>query len=358
MNRTLVLVVLLGTILVAGCRTARQPRFPRAAAGALLLIGGGLDDDQQPVFDRFLALAGRDRAPRIVVVTAASGDQDDMAIGKVAALRTWWPGLACDVVRRETTTEATVAALDAATGLFFTGGDQQRITDRYRPAGADTPEWLAMQRLLDRGGVIAGSSAGCAMMGERMLLGGGSADALGADGPRVGPGMRLQPWVLTDSHFFERHRTGRLVAALEATGQRLGVGVSEDGCVEIDLATGVLIGIGTAEALLIDIGTLQRDGANRRAVRALRIPPSVRIDLRERLRQPAVPPPTRPLEPPTSEVIAEEGQNRQLASWRLFARAADGGVWQLPLDGHRLVAWPAGDGESVFDVEVGPAPGK
>ncbi|MBL8727311.1 MAG: cyanophycinase [Planctomycetes bacterium] len=355
MSRVRLVVLLLAAVLAASCRTAR-PRFPRAAEGALLLIGGGLDDDQQPVFDRFLALAGRDRPPRIVVVTAASGDQDDMATGKVAALQTWWPGLPCEVVRRETTTEATVAAIDRATGLFFTGGDQQRITDRYRPGGRDTPEWLAMRRLLQRGGVIAGSSAGCAMMGERMLLGGSSGDALGDGGPRVGPGMLFEPWVMTDSHFFERHRTGRLVAALEATGQRLGIGVSEDGCVELDLATGVLTGIGTAEALLLDIGALHRDGPHRRAVRALRVPQSARIDLRERLQRPVAAPPPRPPAAPAAETIVEEGQNRQLASWRLFARAAEGGVWQLALDGHRLVAWPAGDGESVFDVEVGTAP--
>lgn len=355
MNCHKLVVLVLAVVVAAGCRTSR-PRFPRPAEGALLLIGGGLDDDQQPVFDRFLALAGRDRPPHVVVVTAASGDQDDMALGKVAALQTWWPGLPCEVVRRETPTEATVAAIDRATGLFFTGGDQQRITDRYRPGGSGTPEWLAMQRLLQRGGVIAGSSAGCAMMGERMLLGGSSGDALGAAGPRVGPGMHLQPWVLTDSHFFERHRTGRLVAALEATGQRLGVGVSEDGCVEIDLATGVLTGIGTAEALLLDIGSLRHDGPHRRSVRALRVPQSARVDLRERLQRSAAPPPPRPPATPTDESIAEEGQNRQLASWRLFARAADGGVWQLALEGHRLVAWPAGDGESVFDVEVEPAP--
>jgi cyanophycinase len=351
MNRRL-FVLLCAVALAVGCRTPRPPRFPRAEAGALLLIGGGLDDDQQPVFDRFLAIAGRDRPPRIVVVTAASGDQDDMAIGKTAALQTWWPGVACDVVRRETSTEATVAAIDAASGLFFTGGDQKRITERYRPGDADSPEWLAMRRLLQRGGVIAGSSAGCAMMGERMLLGGVSGDALGAAGPRVGPGMHFLPWALTDSHFFERHRFGRLVAALEATGQRLGIGVGEDGCVEIDLATGQLIGIGVAETLLVDVGAMRRDGADRRGVRVLRVPQHARVDLRARLAGPAAAPPPRPPATPTAEAIVEEGQNRQLASWRLFARAADGGVWQLALEGHRLVAWSAGDGEGVVDIEV------
>jgi cyanophycinase len=346
---------LLLVTLTTACGAAPAPAPAPRSAGTLLLIGGGLDDDHRDTFERFLALAARHGAPRIAVVTAASGDQDTMADGKVAALQAWWPGVACDVVRRETPTAATVAAIDAATALFFTGGDQQRITARYRPDGGDTPEWLAMRRLLDRGGVIAGSSAGCAMLGPHMLLGGDSTAALGADGPRVGPGMGLQPWLLTDSHFFERHRLGRLVAALEATGQRLGLGVGEDGCVELDLATARLRGIGPSESLLVDVGALQRDGPHRRGVRALRIVPGATIDLAARLRHQAAPTPPRPTSPPEVEPLVEEGQNRQLATWRLCARASQVGCWQLDLPGHRLVAWPGGGGEIALDLEAGSA---
>jgi cyanophycinase len=349
-----------------GCRSAAPAAA--GASGTLLLIGGGLDDDNRPVFGRFLALAAANGPPRIVIATAASGDQDDMARGKVAALRTWDPEVPCDVVRRETPTAATVAAIDAATAMFFTGGDQARVTDRYRPGDADTPEWLAMRRLLQRGGVIAGSSAGLAMMGDVMFLSGRSAPALGVPaaasegeapaGPQFGPGMRFLPWLLTDSHFFERDRLGRLVAGLEAARIRLGLGVGEDACVEVDLGAGTITGIGVPDSLLVDAAHLRRDGLSRRGLVAVLVRQGDRISLRDRLDRPPEPPPPPPPMQPVLEEIAEEGQNRQLASWRVFARAslADSGLWHLPLDGWRIAVWPAGGGEVAFDVNVDSAP--
>lgn len=359
--------VALTALLLSACSTSPHAAAPDASTsrprGSLLAIGGGLDDDQRDVFVRFLELArGRTGTPHIVVVTAASGDQDDMATGKIAALRTWMPGVRCVVVKRETPTADTVAAIDAATGLFFTGGDQKRIVERYRPGDADSPEWLAMQRLLDRGGVIAGSSAGLAMMGHTMLLGGSSAEALGAGGrppnPRTGSGMHFLPDVVTDSHFFERDRIGRLAAALAATKAPLGLGISEDGCVEIDLQHGTATGIGTAEALVVDVRAATATTSSVRGARAMRVPRGVTVDLRRLAATPAAAVPERPRGEPLVEPYVEEGQNRQLASWRVFARASQDGCWRLEREGWQVVAWPAGNAEIAFDVEVSAPPGQ
>ena len=260
--------------------------------GMLLAIGGGLDDDNAPVFERFLEVArGAWGKPQVVVMTAATGDQDVMAAGKFAALQTWSPNpLRCIVVKRETPTADTVAAIDAATALFFTGGDQKRIVERYRPGDAETPEWQAMQRLLLRGGVIAGSSAGLAMMGDTMLLGGTSAEALGVSengggdapaGPQIGAGMHFLPHVITDTHFFERNRVGRLVAALEAAGERFGIAVGEDGAVEIDIGLQTATGIAVSEALLVDTGAMTRDGDARRGIVAVRIARGQTVSLQQ-----------------------------------------------------------------------------
>lgn len=340
---------------------------PSVRAGTLLLIGGGLDNDAKPVFERLLALAAAHGEPRIVIATAASGDQDAELTDKTEALRAFAPTVSIDAIRRETTTEATVAAIDAATALLFTGGDQQRITARYRPEDRATPEWLAMQRLLARGGVIAGCSAGDAMMGEVMLLSGRSARALGiapaapsaagepaaALGPSVGPGMHFLPWAITDSHFFERDRLGRLVAALEATGRRFGIGVGEDACVEIDLATGVLRGITAAESLLVDVAHLRRDGLARRNVLARLIGQGDSVPLAARRATSPPSPPARPAGPARVVPVVEPGQNRQLASWRLFRHASvpGSGVVRLPFADWQATAWAAAAGEVVCDVE-------
>lgn len=353
-----------GFVLVASCLSPHADRPPDTGLrGTLLAIGGGLDDDNRPVYARFVALARAPGPARIVIATAASGDQDASANGRVAALTTWCPDAKIDVIKRETASAEAVALIDAATAMFFTGGDQKRITERYRPDDQDTDEARAMRRLLARGGVIAGTSAGDAMMGELMMLSGRSAAALGVApragaqvGPQIGPGMGFVPWVVTDSHFFARDRVGRLVAALEASGRRLGIGVGEDACVELDLATGELIGTSVADSLLIDVGGLQRDGMTRRNVRARMIRQGTRVSLTQRL---AAPPPAVSAGPPAplQDVPVEEpGQNRRLASWRLFARASapDSGGWRLDLDGWTITAWPDGDGEVVFAVGAQP----
>lgn len=331
--------------------------------GTLLAIGGGLDNDSRAVYERFLELAAANGPPRIVVVTAATGDQDQEVVDKGESLRTWQPGVHVEFARRETSTVATVAMIDQATALFFTGGDQKRILDRYRPEGGDSPERRAMLRLLDRGGVIAGASAGDAMLGQQMLLSGRSAPALGIApppddseespvlGPQLGQGMGFLPWLLTDSHFFERDRVGRLVAALEAGACRFGLGVGEDAAVEIDLATGDVIGLTPSDSLLVDIGSVSRNGARRDQIRATLLRQNVRINIVRRLLAAPEPPPL-PTGPEDVVPVVEAGQNRQLASWRQFVAASipGSGTWTLPLEGWQVVAWPDGQGGVVFSV--------
>lgn len=364
MKRRFVVFVLACLAQLASVACTTTPGAARRDAGSLLIVGGGLDNDKRAIYERFVELASARGAPNIVIVTAATGPQEVELADKTEALRVWAPDARVRGLSREATTEESVVAIDSASALLFTGGDQQRITARYRPDEHDTPEWLAMRRLLARGGVIAGCSAGDAMMGEFMLTGGGSAAALGvapADpkerestvlGPRVARGMGFLPWAMTDSHFFERDRVGRFVVALEATGTRLGLAVGEDACVEVDLASGELIGIAESESLLIDTATLKRDGNARRQLLARVVKQGDRLNLRQRLAvTPRTPNPIAGTPRELTEV--EPGQNRQLASWRLFRCAArkNGECSRLALEGWQVTAWPNGDDEAVFEVE-------
>lgn len=380
MNRHLIRVV--AVAIVAGVLGACAGRGIRgsagedARAGHLLIIGGGLDDDNRPVYERFVSLArgnaGAGVPPRVVIATTASLNEEENAKGKRESIRAYCPECVIDSIGRGTGREETIALVDKAHAMFFTGGDQKRITMRYLDAeGRDTEEAKAMRRLLARGGVIAGTSAGDAMMSDPMFFTGRSAEALGirstrkergpdddADekraepplGPRIGKGMGFLPWAVTDSHFFERHRFGRLVAALEASGTRLGIGVGEDACAEVDLATGELIGVSVADSLLVDVGGLERQGLARRNVRARVIRQGTRVSLPGRLKERVAPPPVRP---GTFEAIpvVEPGQNRQLASWRFFLRSQEGASGQrLELDGYAQAGWPDGNGWSVVEI--------
>lgn len=374
MKRTLLLALTLLASFAGACTQSGQTAT--RLHGSLLIIGGGLDDDNKPVYNRFIELASAKGEPHIVIATAASGDQPANYKGKTESIHAYAPSAKISVITRETPQAETVALIDSATAMFFTGGDQKRITDRYRPNGVDTPEAAAMRRLLDRGGVIAGTSAGDAMMSDPMFYTGRSTEALGITstakgntddddpltkntparplGPQIGRGMGFLPWAFTDSHFFERNRVGRLVAAMEVSGMRLGIGVGEDACVEVDLATGTATGISVADALLVDNGTLKREGLTRSGVSARVIKQGTRISLTDTLASAPKPPAAMPSGPVTEIPVVEPGQNRQLASWRFFCRASEKGtgVSYLPLDGWQLVGWPDGRGGACF--EAGP----
>jgi len=356
------LVVLMACLAFTG--SACRMHAPARAQGTLLIVGGGLDNDSREIWERFVELASKHGPAHIVIASAATGDEQAEITDKTEALRVWAPQAKVSAIQRDTSTADTVALLDDASAVFFTGGDQKRITARYRPEDRETPEWLAMQRLLARDGVIAGASAGDAMMGELMLLSGGSARALGIPpqerspaeetvvlGPQLGPGMKFQPWVLTDSHFFERNRIGRLVAALEASGRRLGLGVGEDAAVEIDLASSIVCGVGGSESLLIDAAHLERRDGRLVGLLALCIGNGDSVSLAQRLASPAPKPSPRPADVRTVPIV-EPGQNRQLASWRLFRLASRPGstAMRLELDGWDVIAWPTVSGESAFET--------
>lgn len=387
-TRLLTIFPILGLAACASSPPGTRPADHAAATpaglrGTLIPIGGGLSDDNSRVYQRFIALAAPRGSPagppRIVIVTAASGDEVSAALGKIESLRAYAPDAVIDSIGRTTPADVALPLIERASALFFTGGDQKRIIDKYRPAGADTPEAVAMRALLDRGGVIAGTSAGDAMMSNPMFLTGRSAEALGIRstrssrgedddpdesrslpplGPRIGPGMNFLPWAITDSHFFERHRFGRLVAACEASGKRLGLGISEDAAVEIDLATGTLTGLSDAPSLLVDVGSISRAGPapdrlTRRGVRTRLIERTTRIVLPDLLNTPppsfdALPQPPAP----AVELTADDPRRRRELAAVFFTRAQAPGQSPLllMLDGYSQLAWPDGSGGAIVEL--------
>ena len=342
--------------------SAQAAADKRAERGALLAIGGGLAADNHAVFARLGELAGGGtHAPRLVVATAASGDEPGEAEAITADIRLSLPAASVIVIGRTTPPADAAAAIDACTGMFFTGGDQKRIVDLYRTSGVEGPELAAMRRLLARGGVIAGTSAGDAMMGTTMFLTGRSAAALGIVqgpddegdtrlGPQIGVGMALEPWALTDSHFFERDRMGRLVAALESASMRLGLGICENACVEVDLATGAATVIGDGAVLLVDASQLRRDGLTRRDVRARLIKSGDKCQL-------STAPPLSaatacPSGAPREVPPGTDRNSHRAAAIEFFTQAAtaNDAPIVLRLDGWQLVGWSDGLGGVCFDV--------
>lgn len=206
---------------------------PAAPQRTVLLIGGAEDKlGRAVVLRRFLRLAGG-RSARVALVPTASAHTAETTQRYLEAFARLRPGVTVEVVHAPTRAAAheaaLVARLDAATGVFLTGGDQLRLA----AAVVGTPVGEAIRRAHRRGVVVAGTSAGASILSRRMI-------SLGAQGltPRRGtsqltPGLGLLEDIVVDQHFDQRGRYGRLLAMVATSPNLLGLGVDEDTAAEI-----------------------------------------------------------------------------------------------------------------------------
>lgn len=126
--------------------------------------------------------------------------------------------------RAESFDEKKLSMLDHASGIFFTGGDQLRISSQI----GDTLFEKCVKDIYYRGGVIAGTSAGASAMGETMLLKGSNSESHKIGDLHLAPGLGLIPSVIIDQHFAERGRIGRLLGSIATNPRMLGIGIDED----------------------------------------------------------------------------------------------------------------------------------
>jgi cyanophycinase len=130
--------------------------------------------------------------------------------------------------RGEAMEERALRTLDDADAVFFTGGDQLRITSVL----GDTPVYNRVKEIYESGGLIAGTSAGASVMTETMMVSGDSEASLRVkSGLRMAPGFGLLQGVVVDQHFAQRGRLGRLVTAIAQNPRMLGIGLDEDAAV-------------------------------------------------------------------------------------------------------------------------------
>lgn len=219
--------------------------------GSLIIIGGNVGSTAA-IWDKFTALAGGKDKAHIVVVTAAGGDSalyDQKSINEVKKQT----GVK-DVVLlhpkslAEANSEKFVAAIKKATGVYFIGGRQWRIADAY----LNTLAHQAFLDVLDRGGVIAGSSAGASIQGSLLWRG-------DTRGPQILLGDHTQGLgflknSVVDQHVLKRNRQFDLIEVVRQTPELIGIGLDE--------ATAVLVQrdslevIGKSYALIYDYNNI------------------------------------------------------------------------------------------------------
>ncbi len=198
----------------------------------LLIIGGAEDRiGRSVVLKRFIKLAGGRRSHLVVIPTASSyaAEVAEAYRDVFTRLRGGEVSVVHPETRRDSTDRAMVEALDAATGIFITGGSQVKLAQNI----VGTPVGAAIVRAYERGAVVAGTSAGASIMSRFMI-------SLGEEGltpkqraSQISAGLGLVEDVIIDQHFDQRGRYGRLMSMVAASPNLLGMGIDENTAAEI-----------------------------------------------------------------------------------------------------------------------------
>lgn len=135
--------------------------------------------------------------------------------------------------------EKLAAQISAAGGVWICGGQQSRLAAAYVNTEVET----ALKKLLARGGVIGGTSAGAAIMSRVMI-------ASGKDDPVMSAGLDLLPGAIVDQHFAQRSRIGRSRIAVGKNSECFGLGIDEATAVVVSGRILRVVGSGQATVLL------------------------------------------------------------------------------------------------------------
>ena len=204
------------------------PALPAAqevgpAQGALVVVGGAMRDPA--IVERFVQLAGGPEAPIVVIPTAGGGETYDQFYPGLQAFRA---AGATDLTVLHTTDPAVAddpafsAPLRRARGVWFPGGRQWRLADAY--LGTRVQEEIA--GVLERGGVVGGSSAGATILGSYLVRGDTATNTIMMGDHEEGFGFLRDTAI--DQHLLRRNRQFDLIEVIETHPHLLGIGIDED----------------------------------------------------------------------------------------------------------------------------------
>ncbi len=193
--------------------------------GSLVIVGGAMRD--QAIVEKFIELAGGPRAPIVIIPTAGGGEDDDYD-QDCRCLRQFRAAGAKNLTvlhtydRNEAQTDAFVRPIHEAGGVWFSGGRQWRLADSYLNTKTHEELWA----LLDRGGVIGGSSAGATIQGSYLARGDTRTNTIMMGDHEQG--LAFVKNVAIDQHLLRRNRQFDLLEITAARPDLLGIGIDEN----------------------------------------------------------------------------------------------------------------------------------
>jgi cyanophycinase len=227
------------TLVLLGSAAPPASTAPRPK-GSLVIVGGGSRDEA--LMRRFVELAGGAGHARIAVVPMASEEAEASGADLVKEL----DSLGADafvflITRAQADAPESVKRLNAATGVWFGGGDQKRLTAVL----GGTASLRAIHQRYEAGAVLGGTSAGAAIMSDSMITGdqtppGDTAGYYGDEYPAIErrrieviPGLGFLHGAIVDQHFIKRERHNRLLSAVLERPDLIGVGIDESTAIEV-----------------------------------------------------------------------------------------------------------------------------
>jgi cyanophycinase len=207
--------------------------------GSLFIIGGG--HRSESMMKKFIELANQPDGGKIVIFPMASGSPDEAGQSMVEEFKKLGVHNVeyHNLNREQALKEDNVKILDNVCGVYFSGGDQSRLTE----ALVHTPIHHMLLEIYKQGGVIGGTSAGAAVMSEIMITGeekrevkkGDEFEKIQANNIIATPGFGFIKTAIIDQHFVARKRHNRLISLVAENPELLGIGIDESTAIIVKL---------------------------------------------------------------------------------------------------------------------------
>ncbi|OBR91790.1 MULTISPECIES: cyanophycinase [Clostridium] len=149
--------------------------------------------------------------------------------------------------RKDAFNISNITVIEDASMIFFTGGDQLRITSLI----GGTPLYSKIQELYKNGCTFVGTSAGASVMSDTMIVTGPDEESPKKCTLKMAPGLGFIKGVIIDQHFAQRGRIGRLLVGIAENPQSLGIGIDEDTAIIVK-ENGEFTVVGSGAVYIID----------------------------------------------------------------------------------------------------------
>ncbi|NFG27461.1 cyanophycinase [Clostridium botulinum] len=195
--------------------------------GNLIIIGGGEDKEgKKEILKRVCASIDKDKDILLIATIATeypkeAANKYKKAFGKLKVKNI----RVLDISERmDSFNEENVELIRNSSLIFFTGGDQLRITSLI----GGSPIYSALKEACKKGIFIVGTSAGASVMSDTMIVEGSDEQSPRKCTLKMAPGLGLIKDVIIDQHFAQRGRIGRLLTGIAENPEVLGIGIDEN----------------------------------------------------------------------------------------------------------------------------------